>query len=79
LAVQRRPTVRQNYPLDDGVHTGGPRAPLLIKVVDQVLYKLDDLVHPYIHKILVVIKPLLIDEDYYTCVKSCKIISNLST
>ena len=38
---------------------------LLVKVIDRVLYKLDDLVRPYAHKILVVIEPLLIDEDYY--------------
>jgi splicing factor 3B subunit 1 len=38
---------------------------LLVKVVDRVLYKLDDLVRPYVHKILVVIEPMLIDEDYY--------------
>ena len=38
---------------------------LLVKVIDRILYKLDDLVRPYVHKILVVIEPLLIDEDYY--------------
>ncbi|KAG8215363.1 hypothetical protein J3R82DRAFT_8960 [Butyriboletus roseoflavus] len=42
---------------------------LLVRVIDRVLYKLDDLVHPYVHKILLVIEPLLIDEDYYACVK----------
>ncbi|KAI0739987.1 armadillo-type protein [Daedaleopsis nitida] len=52
---------------------------LLVKVIDQcVLYKLDDLVRPYIHKILVVIKPLLIDEDYYAHVEGREFISNLS-
>lgn len=35
---------------------------LLVKVIDRVLYKLDDLVRPYVHKILVVIMPLLIEE-----------------
>jgi splicing factor 3B subunit 1 len=30
---------------------------LLVKVIDRVLYKLDDLVRPYVHKILVVIEP----------------------
>ena len=38
---------------------------LLVKVIDRVMYKLDDLVRPFAHKILVVIEPLLIDEDYY--------------
>jgi splicing factor 3B subunit 1 len=43
-----------------------------------VLYKLDDLVRPYVHKILVVIEPLLIDEDYYARVEGREIISNLA-
>ncbi|KAI0657859.1 armadillo-type protein [Cubamyces menziesii] len=38
---------------------------LLVKAIHRVLYKLDDLIRPYVHKILVVIEPLLIDEDYY--------------
>ncbi|XP_058126627.1 splicing factor 3B subunit 1-like [Anopheles ziemanni] len=50
----------------------------LVKVIDRVLYKLDDLVRPYVHKILVVIEPLLIDEDYYTRVVGREIISNLA-
>ncbi|MCL7035560.1 hypothetical protein MKW94_001225 [Papaver nudicaule] len=51
---------------------------LLVKVIDRVLYKLDDLVRPFAHKILVVIEPLLIDEDYYARVEGREIISNLS-
>ncbi|KXN74492.1 ARM repeat-containing protein [Conidiobolus coronatus NRRL 28638] len=51
---------------------------LLVKVIDRVLYKLDDLVRPYVHKILVVIEPLLIEEDYYARVEGREIISNLS-
>ncbi|KAH7522115.1 hypothetical protein FEM48_Zijuj07G0103600 [Ziziphus jujuba var. spinosa] len=51
---------------------------LLVKVVDRVLYKLDELVRPYVHKILVVIAPSLIDEDYYARVEGREIISNLS-
>jgi splicing factor 3B subunit 1 len=42
-----------------------------------VLHKLDDLVRPYVHKILVDIEPLLIDEDYYTRVEGREIILNL--
>lgn len=38
---------------------------LLVKVIDRILYKLDDLVRPFVHKILVVIEPMLVDEDYY--------------
>ena len=51
---------------------------LLVKVIDRVLYKLDHLVRPYVHKILVVIEPLLIDQDYYARVEGREIISNLS-
>ncbi|KAL5727847.1 Splicing factor 3B subunit 1 [Ranunculus cassubicifolius] len=51
---------------------------LLIKVVNRVLYKLDDLVRPFVHKILTVMEPLLIDEDYYARIEGREIISNLS-
>jgi splicing factor 3B subunit 1 len=51
---------------------------LLVKVIDRVLYKLDDLVRPYVHRILAVIEPLLIDEDYYARVEGREIISNLA-
>ncbi|KAE8225747.1 hypothetical protein CF326_g7817, partial [Tilletia indica] len=51
---------------------------LLVKVIDRILYKLDDLVRPYVHRILVVIEPLLIDEDYYARLEGREIISNLS-
>uniref|UniRef100_A0A182T461 Splicing factor 3B subunit 1 domain-containing protein n=1 Tax=Anopheles maculatus TaxID=74869 RepID=A0A182T461_9DIPT len=37
----------------------------LVKVIDRILFKLDNLVRPYVHGILIVIEPLLIDEDYY--------------
>lgn len=50
----------------------------LVKVMDRVLYILDELVRPYVHKILVVTQPLLIDEDYYARVVGREIISNLS-
>mmetsp|Transcript_4651 Transcript_4651/g.13432 ORF Transcript_4651/g.13432 Transcript_4651/m.13432 type:complete len:1275 (+) Transcript_4651:868-4692(+) len=51
---------------------------LLVKVIDRVLYKLDDMVRPYVHRILAVIEPLLIDEDYYARVEGREIISNLA-
>lgn len=51
---------------------------LLVKVIDRILYKLDDLVRPFVHKILVVIEPLLIDEDYYARCEGREIISNLA-
>lgn len=44
----------------------------------RILYKLDELVRPYVHKILVVIEPLLIDEDYYARVEGREIIANLA-
>lgn len=51
---------------------------LLVKVIDRILFKLGDLVRPYVHKILVVIEPMLIEEDYYTRIEGREIISNLS-
>ena len=51
---------------------------LLVKVIDRILYKLDELVRPFVHKILVVIEPLLIDEDYFARVEGREIISNLA-
>ncbi|AOA62886.1 U2-snRNP associated splicing factor [Komagataella phaffii CBS 7435] len=51
---------------------------LLVKIVGRVLYQLDDLIRPYTYKILVVIMPLLIDEDYYTRIEGREIVANLS-
>lgn len=51
---------------------------LLVKVIDRILYKLEDMVRPFVHNILVVIEPLLIDEDYYARVEGREIISNLA-
>lgn len=51
---------------------------LLVKVIDRVLYKLDDQVRPFVHRILAVIQPMLIDEDYYARVEGREIISNLA-
>ncbi|KAG6375292.1 armadillo-type protein [Boletus reticuloceps] len=45
---------------------------LLVKVINRVLYKLDDLVRPYVHKILVVIERLLIDKDCYTRIEGVR-------
>ncbi|KAI0640816.1 armadillo-type protein [Trametes meyenii] len=52
-------------------HSGGSRAALAGQ-------SHRPLVRPYVHKILVVIEPLLIDEDYYARVEGREIISNLS-
>ena len=53
------------------IHRPSPAStrPLATQVIDRVLFKLDELVRPYVHKILVVIEPLLIDEDYYARVE----------
>ncbi|KAG6380418.1 armadillo-type protein [Boletus reticuloceps] len=49
---------------------------LLVKVINRVLYKLDDLVRPYVHKILVVIERLLIDKDCYTRIEGGEYVRN---
>ncbi|KAM3165131.1 hypothetical protein ACU8KH_00893 [Lachancea thermotolerans] len=51
---------------------------LMIKVVDRILYQLQDLVKPYTHRILVVIAPTLIDEDIVTREVGREIISRLA-
>ncbi|ODV59506.1 U2 snRNP complex subunit HSH155 [Ascoidea rubescens DSM 1968] len=51
---------------------------LIVKVIDRILYKLDDLVRPYTHRILKVISPLLMEEDYIARNEGREIISNLS-
>lgn len=51
---------------------------LLVKVIDRAMYRLGDLVRPFVHKILVVIEPMLIDEDRYARAEACEIISNLA-
>ncbi|KAJ2356389.1 hypothetical protein GGF43_002107, partial [Coemansia sp. RSA 2618] len=51
---------------------------LLVKVVDRVMVRLGELVRPFVHKILVVIEPMLIDEDRYARAEGHEIISNLS-
>ncbi|CCF56454.1 hypothetical protein KAFR_0B01550 [Kazachstania africana CBS 2517] len=52
---------------------------LLIKIIDRVLYKLDALVKPYTRDILVVVSPLLIDEDPILRTVGKEIINNLSS
>ncbi|ODQ66922.1 ARM repeat-containing protein [Nadsonia fulvescens var. elongata DSM 6958] len=51
---------------------------LLVKIINRVLYRLDDLVRPYTHKILVVILPLLIEEDPYARIEGREAVSNLA-
>ena len=58
-----------------GLSSGGIA---VLQVIDRVLFKLDELVRPFVHKILVVIEPLLIDEDYYARQEGKEIIQNLA-
>ncbi|CDK26037.1 unnamed protein product [Kuraishia capsulata CBS 1993] len=51
---------------------------LLVKVIDRILFKLDELIRPYTHKILIVIMPLLVDSDLVARLEGREIISNLS-
>lgn len=51
---------------------------LLVKIIGRILFKLQTLVRPYTHKILVVIMPLLIDEDYFAREQAREIIANLA-
>jgi len=51
---------------------------LLVKVIDRILYKLDDLVRPYVPNILIVVGPMLMDQDMYARNEAREIISNLA-
>lgn len=51
---------------------------LLVKVIDRILFKLDDLIRPYTEKILKVISPLLVDENHIMRIEAKEIISNLA-
>lgn len=52
---------------------------LMIKTVDRILFKLNDAVKPYTHNILIVVTPLLIDEDPVTRTIGSEIITNLAS
>ena len=51
---------------------------ILVKLIGRILFKLESLVKRYVHKILVVIEPMLIDEDSYARMEGREMISNLS-
>lgn len=51
---------------------------VLVKLVGRILFQLDDLVRPYTHKILMVVSPLLIDEDFTIRLEARDIISSLT-
>merc|ERR1719235_2707426 len=50
----------------------------MVKVIDRILHRLQDLVRPYVHKILIDVMPMLIDEDYYARVEGREIVTNLA-
>lgn len=51
---------------------------LLVKVINRVLFKLGSLVRPFVHKILVVVRPMLIDADYFARVEGREVVANLA-
>ena len=51
---------------------------LLVKIIGRVMFSLDTLVRPYTRKILIVIMPLLIDENRYAREEARTIVSNLA-
>ena len=51
---------------------------LLVKVVDRILLRLADMVRPWANKILAVIEPLLMDDDYVARLEGREIIANLA-
>lgn len=50
----------------------------LVKCVDRLLLKYGTAIRPFVHKILAVVEPLLIDPDYLARVEGKEIIMNLS-
>eukprot|EP00817_Percolomonadidae_sp_ATCC50343_P000177 CAMPEP_0117421862 /NCGR_PEP_ID=MMETSP0758-20121206/2829_1 /TAXON_ID=63605 /ORGANISM="Percolomonas cosmopolitus, Strain AE-1 (ATCC 50343)" /LENGTH=1026 /DNA_ID=CAMNT_0005204161 /DNA_START=11 /DNA_END=3088 /DNA_ORIENTATION=- len=50
----------------------------MLKVIDRVLIKLADQLKPFVHKILYVTAPLLINEDYFVRTEAKEIISNVA-
>lgn len=51
---------------------------LLVKLIDRILFRLEDGVRPFVHKILVVVEPLLIDTERATRAEGRELISNLA-
>lgn len=50
----------------------------LIKIIDRILVKFDEQIRPYVHKILLIIKPLLIDDNFLIRSEGKGIICNLT-
>ncbi|EGV60638.1 ARM repeat-containing protein [Yamadazyma tenuis ATCC 10573] len=51
---------------------------ILVKLIGRILFKLDELIKPHTHQILVAVSPLLIDEDQTLRLEAREIISNLA-
>ena len=51
---------------------------LLVKLIDRILFRLEDGVRPFVHKILVVVEPLLIDTERATRAEGRELVSNLA-
>lgn len=51
---------------------------LMVKALDRCLYKLNELIKPFVHNVLVVVEPMLVDEDYFVRIEGREIISNLA-
>ena len=47
-------------------------------MIDKLLYALEERVRPYVHKLLVVVEPMLIDEDYFARVEGRELVANLA-
>ena len=49
----------------------------MVKLLDRIIFKLDKEIRPYFLKILTVIQPMLISEDYFIRIEGREIVSNL--
>mmetsp|Transcript_7544 Transcript_7544/g.10645 ORF Transcript_7544/g.10645 Transcript_7544/m.10645 type:complete len:799 (+) Transcript_7544:63-2459(+) len=51
---------------------------LLVKVIDRILIRLKYLIRPYVSKILLIVEPLLLEDDYFARTEAREIIASLS-
>ena len=51
---------------------------LIIKVLNRIIYKLDDKIRPYLNKLLALVQPMLTEEDYFIRLEGRELISNIS-
>jgi splicing factor 3B subunit 1 len=55
-----------------------PERHLLVKLLDRLLHRLEELVRPHAHNLLKVVQPLLLDQNYYARVEARELIANLA-